>query len=88
MEKPVAGGLYRDGSAEGELDLEERRGVKIPTSLFPWPLRLECSQGMLTGVRGWDNGMSRGTKVFGEGLCPLEMGTREEQKATVDYTTT
>lgn len=88
MEKPVAGGLYRDGSAEGELDLEERRGVKIPTSLFPWPLRLECSQGMLAGVRGWDNEMCRGKKVFGEGLCPLEMGTREEQKATVYYTTT
>lgn len=38
---------------------------------FLWTAHLVCSQGLFAGlcVRGWVNGMSRGTEFGGEDLC-------------------
>lgn len=63
------GCIWRRGSGEGpQLDY-----------LFSWPTQLECSQGMPTGVGGWDNGMSWGKEGGGKGLY-VHLGIGSERK--------
>lgn len=49
--------------------------------MFSSPEELVCSQGIPTGVCGWDTGINWGREIEGEGLCDtLEIGSGKKGK--------
>lgn len=55
---------YRAGRAQRMIAFGGEERSEDPISLFPWSVRLECSQGVPVGVGGLDNGMSRGKNCW------------------------